>query len=269
MTRVVIVGGAGRMGRSLVECVARDRALSLTGVVASAGSEALGRDAGELAGVGALGVKISADLASALGKADVAIDFSSAAAAREHITLCAAHRVPLVLGTTGLASDLEAVLVDASRRIALLVAPNTSLGVTLLLDLVARAARALPQGFDIEIIEAHHKQKVDAPSGTALALGRAAAEGRGATSDATAMHESSRRGLRAEGEIGFAVVRGGDIVGEHEVRFAGNGEQLLLGHRATDRKIFARGALEAARWLAGRPPGRYEMAHVIGLKTEA
>lgn len=269
MARVVIIGGAGRMGRALVACIAEHGALGLGGVVASRGSEAVGRDSGEYAGLSASGIVISCDLPAALANADVAIDFSSASAAREHLDRCVAARVPLVLGTTGLGADMEQAFAQAAKHIPLLVAPNTSLGVTLLLDLVQRASRSLPSGFDIEIVEAHHKHKVDAPSGTALALGRSAAAGRDRALAEVAVSARSGEGARKEGEIGFAVVRAGDIVGEHEVRFAGAGEQLLLGHRATDRRIFARGALTAAEWLVVQRPGRYEMADVMSLKTTA
>jgi len=235
------------MGRALIAC-AGELDVAVTAVVASAHSAALGQDAGEMAGVRRLGVAISADLAAALRGAQVVVDFSSPHAARNHLEQCALARVPLLLGTTGLPEDLEADFARAAERVPLLVAPNTSLGITLLLDFARRAARALPGGFDVSIVEAHHRGKRDAPSGTALALGRAI--------------ETSR-----EGEVGYAVVRGGDIVGEHDVQFIGPGERLTLGHRATDRAIFARGALQAAAWLAGQAPGRYSMADVLGIKS--
>lgn len=249
MTRVAILGGAGRMGRALIAC-AGECDIAVTAVVASAHSAALGQDAGEMAGVRRLGVPITADLAAALRGAQAVIDFSSPHAARNHLEQCALARVPLLLGTTGLPEGIEADFARAAERVPLLVAPNTSLGITLLLDLVQRAARALPGGFDVSIVEAHHRTKRDAPSGTALALGRAV--------------EGAR-----EGEVAYAVVRGGDIVGEHDVQFIGAGERLALGHRATDRAIFARGALRGAAWLAGRAPGRYTMTDVLGIKSGA
>jgi 4-hydroxy-tetrahydrodipicolinate reductase len=237
------------MGRALVAC-AEGLDIAVTAVVASAHSAALGQDAGEAAGVRRLGVAITSDLNAVLRGAQVVVDFSSPNAARDHVAQCAEARVPLLLGTTGLPDGIEADFARAAEHIPLLVAANTSLGITLLLDLVQRAARALPGGFDVSIIEAHHRAKRDAPSGTALALGRAI--------------ETAR-----EGEVGYAVVRGGDIVGEHDVQFIGAGERLTLGHRATDRAIFARGALQAAAWLVGQAPGRYSMADVLGIKSDS
>lgn len=247
MTRVVIVGGAGRMGRALVAC-AREAGIEVAAVIASAHSATLGQDAGEMAGIRRLGVPISADLAAAIPGAEAVIDFSHPNVARDHVDQCALARIPLVLGTTGLAAGIEADFERAAARIPLLVAPNTSLGITLLVALVARAAQALPEEFDVAVVEAHHRAKKDAPSGTALALGRAA-------------------GGAGSREVGYAVVRGGDIVGQHDVRFMGEGEELTLAHRATDRAIFARGALRAAAWLAKQPPGRYSMQDVLGIKS--
>jgi 4-hydroxy-tetrahydrodipicolinate reductase len=171
-----------------------------------------------------------------------------------------------LVGTTGLDAGVDPVAAAAAQRVPVLIAPNTSIGVTLLIELVRAAARALPAAYDIEIVESHHRAKRDAPSGTALALGRAAAEGRGASLESLRLPDA-RDGQRVEGGVGFAVLRGGDVVGEHELRFCGTGEALTLGHRATDRAIFARGALQAARWLVGRAAGRYQMLDVIGLKT--
>jgi 4-hydroxy-tetrahydrodipicolinate reductase len=249
MIRVAILGGAGRMGRALVACAA-GLDVAVTAVVASAHSAALGQDAGEMAGVRRLGVAVSSDLTAALRGAQVVVDFSSPLATRNHLEQCALARVPLLLGTTGLPDGIDADFARAAERMPLLVAANTSLGITLLLDLVQRAARALPGEFDVAICEAHHRAKRDAPSGTALALGDAVAA------------------VRA-GDVGYAVVRGGDIVGEHDVQFIGAGERLTLGHRATDRAIFARGALQAAVWLAGQAPGRYTMSDVLGIKSNA
>lgn len=253
------------MGRALVRAAAEFPELRLTGVVASAGSGSVGRDAGVLAGVEPLGLALTSDLPAALATADVAIDFSRPDATRANIAACRAARRPLLVGTTGFASELgEAELDAAARDIPLLIAPNTSLAVALLAALVRTAARALPPQFDIEIIEAHHRMKRDAPSGTALALARAAGEGRHLTPAQVLPGASAERlGPRRQGEIGFAVVRGGEIVGEHTVLFAGPGEELRLSHRAADRAIFARGALRAALWLAAQPPGRYGMGDII------
>lgn len=263
-TRTVIVGVTGRMGQALVRTAAEFADLAVTGAVASPHSAALGRDAGEPAGL-RLGVAVTADLTAALPGSDVVIEFSRPQATGATLAACRAAGKPLLIGTTGFtAQPTEAELEAASRDIALLVAPNTSLGVTLLAELVRTAARALPPQFDIEILESHHRMKRDAPSGTALALARSAAEGRGLPpAEATASAGSARTGPRREGEIGFAVLRGGDVVGEHEVRFAGPGERLALSHEATDRAIFARGALRAALWLARQPAGRYTMRDIL------
>ena len=264
-SRIVIVGVSGRMGQALIRLAGEFPQIRITGAVASAGSVTLGRDAAVLAGMAPMGLEVTSDLPAALAAADVAIDFSQPYATRANIAACRAARKPLVVGTTGFASELtEAELDGAAGEIPLLIAPNTSLGVALLTELVRRAARALPPEFDIEIIETHHRMKRDAPSGTALALARAAGEGRGlAPSEALSGASAGRVGPRREGEIGLAVVRGGDVVGEHTVLFAGSGEELRLSHRAGDRGIFARGALRAALWLLGQPPGRYSMSDIV------
>ena len=262
--RAVIIGVSGRMGCSLVQAIRQRADFALGAAIAPPTSPAIGRDAGELAGGAPLGVVVSADLPAALAAADVVIDFSHPRAAAAHLAACHAAGTPLLIGTTGLEATLAGPLEEAARRIALLVAPNTSLGITLLLELVRSAARALPEDFDIEILETHHRLKRDAPSGTALALGRAAGEGRGLGAEvALAGAGAPRSGPRPAGSIGFGVLRGGDVVGEHDVRFLGAGEQLVLGHRATDRAVFARGALTAALWLAQQPPGRYHMRDIL------
>ncbi|MDE2260968.1 MAG: 4-hydroxy-tetrahydrodipicolinate reductase [Gammaproteobacteria bacterium] len=263
--RAVIVGASGRMGQALVRMACEFPALRITGVVASAGSASLGRDAGVLAGIEPLGVELTSDLPAALAQADVAIDFSQPRATRANIAACRAAGKPLLIGTTGFGAEVsEAELDAAAGDIPLLIAPNTSLGVALLAELVRRAARTLPREFDVEIIEAHHRMKRDAPSGTALALARAAGEGRGiGPAQAVSAASAVRSGQRPQGEIGFAVIRGGDIVGEHTVLFAGPGEELRLSHRAGDRAIFARGALRAAQWLLSQPPGRYGMRDIV------
>jgi 4-hydroxy-tetrahydrodipicolinate reductase len=265
--RAAIIGVTGRMGRALVRAASDTPGISIVAAVAAAQSSALGKDAGELAGVGAIGARVSADLATALSQVDVAIDFSNAQATQSNLAACRAARKPLLICTTGFASDLTAAFAEAAKDIPLLVAPNTSLGVTLLIELVRQAARALPTQFDIEIIEAHHRMKRDSPSGTALALGKAAAEGRGRPfgSEESAVRRAGT--ARQDGEIGFAVVRGGDIVGEHSVLFAGMGESLTLSHQATDRAIFARGALQAAAWLESRPAGQYFMRDLVTHKS--
>jgi 4-hydroxy-tetrahydrodipicolinate reductase len=269
--RVAIIGVTGRMGRALVRAAPEFPDLTIAAAVASAGSSGVGKDAGVVADVAPIGVPIIAAselAAGVLPLVDVAIDFSSPHATRSNLAACRAARKPLLVGTTGFAPELTSAFRDAAKDIPLLVAPNTSIGVTLLIELVREAARALPNQFDIEIIEAHHRMKRDAPSGTALALGRAATEGRSEGGQPFVGKESVRNGhLRQDGEIGFAVVRGGDIVGEHQVLFAGMGESLTLGHKATDRAIFARGALRAAAWLASRPAGEYFMRDLVTYKS--
>ena len=255
--RTVIVGATGRMGTQMLRLLPEFPSLKLVGAVASERSAAAGKHA-------AVPVTISAALPPLLEGADLVIDFSSASAAAAHVAACSGARVALLLGTSGLPPELEAPLAAAAELIPLLVAPNTSPGVTLLLELVRQAAQALPRGYDIEIIEAHHRDKLDAPSGTALALGAAAAAGRGSNLDAAAVYARRGHGApRQAGQIGFAVMRGGDVVGEHEVCFLGDGERLLLGHSATDRSVFARGALLAGQWLAGKAAGRYAMREVF------
>jgi 4-hydroxy-tetrahydrodipicolinate reductase len=267
LVRAVIVGVTGRMGRALVRAAPGFAQLLITGAVASPASLGVGRDAGEVAGVGGTNLTVSADLPGALVQADVALDFSTAAALRANLAACRTARKPLLLGTTGYDPGLEAELDAAAHDIPLLVAANTSIGAALLTELVRRAAGLLPRSFDIDVLEMHHRLKPDAPSGTALALARAAAEARGALPPRPGAQALDPAGPRPEGKIGFASVRAGDIVGEHTVLFSGHGEQLSLGHRASDRAIFARGALAAALWLASRPPGRYAMGDFIGSKT--
>jgi 4-hydroxy-tetrahydrodipicolinate reductase len=248
------------MGASIVRLLPSFPRIKLVGAVASERSAALRRDVA--APERESGVVVTAALPPLLDGADLVIDFSQPAAAAANLAACVAARVPLLLGTTGLPPELAAPLAAAAEHIPLLVAANTSIGVTLLLRLVRQAAQTLSAEFDIEIVEAHHRHKRDAPSGTALALGRAAAAARGVHfEDAAVLPRDSR--TRVAGQIGFAVVRGGDVVGEHEVRFLGHGETLTLRHEATDRSIFARGALQAGQWLVGRSAGRYDMEDIV------
>src|SRR5438552_16443778 len=264
LVRAALIGATGRMGEALLRAAPAFPRLNITAALASPTSPRLGRDAGEVAGVGCLHLPITSDLPRALAEADVAIDFSSAAATRANLAACRAARKPLLICTTGFAAELDGAFAAAGRDIALLIAPNTSLGVTLLLELVRIAARALPVSFDIAVLDTHHRSKQDAPSGTALALGSAAREARQAA--ASAAGPAAGKPPR-EGEVGFASMRAGDIVGEHTVLFAGPGEALSLTHRATDRGVFARGALAAALWLQSRPPGRYTMHDLLAQKT--
>lgn len=267
MANIAVFGVTGRMGHCLVRALRESGDLVLSGALASAGSPTLGRDAGDVAEAGPAGVAVTADRDRALDGAAAVIDFTLPSATLANLEAAAARGVPVVLGTTGLGAEQQAALRTVSRHLPVLVAPNMSLGVNLMFSLVARAAAALGDAYDLEIVEAHHRNKVDAPSGTALHLGEIAAGARGVTLADAAIHgRVGNTGPRPRGGIGFAVVRGGDIVGEHRVLFAAAGETFEIAHRATDRMTFAYGALAAARWLIGRPPGLYGMADVLGLE---
>jgi 4-hydroxy-tetrahydrodipicolinate reductase len=263
MPGLALFGATGRMGRSLLQALADFRgSLHLSGALASAGSASLGEEL-EVAGVPS-GVRVTADVEAALAGADVAVDFSLAPAVVVHAEACAAAGVGLLVGATGLDAAGVTRIERAAQRIPIVLAPNTSLGVNLMARLAALAAESLAD-YDVEISEAHHRMKRDAPSGTALALGEAVARARGTDLGAAAvMARQGTSGPRVPGSIGFSVVRAGDIVGEHTVLFAGDGECLAITHRATDRKGFARGALQAAAWLVGRPAGLYRMNDVLG-----
>ncbi len=269
MTKLAIFGATGRMGLSLVRGIREASDLTLAGALVEPGNAALGQDIGRVGGQAeAAGVLVTDDHDRALAGADVAIDFTLPVALRGNLAACVRRRVALVIGTTGLKAADQTAIDEAAGSIAVLQATNMSLGVNLLLQLVRQAAAALPDSYDIEIVEAHHRHKLDAPSGTALSLGEAAALGRGTTlGEAAVPTHISGAEARARGKIGFAVLRGGDVIGDHEVLFLGPGEAVKLGHHASDRMTFAYGALAAARWLQGRPPGRYSMRDVLGLQT--
>jgi 4-hydroxy-tetrahydrodipicolinate reductase len=267
MIRVALLGATGRMGQAFIRAAAHAAEIRIAAALAPRDSTQLGRDAGELAGTGTLALAVTSDLAAALEGVDVVVDFSHPDATETHLGACVRAHKPLLLGTTGQGPALLHLFDRSARKIALLVAPNTSLGATVLLALARSAAAALPRDFDVEIIEAHHRLKKDAPSGTALALGSAVAAGRGGQLTDGAVMDRRAGAARRAGDIGFAVVRGGDLVGEHSVLFAGDGEQVVLTHRATDRAIFARGALRAAVWLTSQPPGRYAMGDILPAET--
>ena len=268
LVRVAVIGVTGRMGQSLLRAAPGFAQIIVTAAVASPQSLALGRDAGAVAGLGPNNLIVTSDLAAALRQADIAIDFSHADATQASVSACRAAGKPLLLGTTGLDATVEPAITAAAREIALLVAPNTSIAVAVLTELARESARTLPASFDIDVIETHHRTKKDAPSGTALTLGRAAAAARGLPLPAGgAPAPSGAPGGRPEGQVGMVSIRAGDVVGEHTVLFSGLGEQLALTHRALDRAIFARGALAAALWLVAQPPGRYSMRNFIGYKT--
>jgi 4-hydroxy-tetrahydrodipicolinate reductase len=259
---LIIFGVTGRMGQSLVTALREEPRFELRGAIASAASSHLGRDAA-LAGPAA-GIKITTDPTPVLSRGAVALDFSVGGAVEAHARACAEAGVPLLVGATGFDSAAKAELDRAAKSIAVLVAANTSVGVALLTRLAAEAAAALGPEYDVEISEAHHRHKRDAPSGTALSLGDAIAKSRGVSiKDHAVFDRHGRHAARAPSSIGFSVVRAGDIVGEHTVTFAGDGERLELTHRATDRMTFARGALKAATWLIGRPAGLYGMRDML------
>ncbi len=262
---IVVAGASGRMGRTLVHEIAQARGMVLSGALEAEGHPDLGRDAGEVAGLSANGIKITADPLPLIAAAQAVIDFTLPRVSLMLADLAAQARIVDVVGTTGFTPDDEARIRAAARHAVIIKSGNMSLGVTLLAALVERAAKALP-GYDVEILEMHHKMKVDAPSGTALLLGAAAAKGRGVALDKHAVRSrDGETGARNDGAIGFASLRGGSVVGEHQVFLAGAGERLTLSHSAEDRSIFARGALEAARWGQGRKPGLYGMTDVLGL----
>lgn len=260
--RIVIAGAAGRMGLTLLRALHETSGAKLAGALEAKSHPDFGQDAGLLAGLPAAHVMLTGDPLPLFADADAVIDFTSPSVSVELAGLAAQARIVHVIGTTGFSHDDEAKIKAASRHAVIVKSGNMSLGVTVLANLVKQAARALP-GFDIEIVEMHHRHKVDAPSGTALLLGKAAAEGRGTTLDDSMA--KSREGARKQGEIGFSSLRGGTVVGEHEVMLAGPGERIVLGHVAEDRSIFARGAIAAALWGREKKPGLYAMADVLGL----
>lgn len=270
MIKVAIVGAAGRMGRALIRCaqtgVVPDMAIA--GAVDLWDCPEIGKDAGLMAGVGKAGVVVTSDLAAVAPGADVVVDFSGRHGTSGNAPRCAEWGRPMVIGTTGLDPEQEAAVRGAAESIPIVWAPNMSLGVNLLFVLLEQVGAALKgRGYDVEIVERHHRMKKDAPSGTALGLGRAVAKGLGVDLDEQSVHGRSgvSKDVRPDGEIGFHAVRAGDFVGDHTVLFAAPGECIELSHRATSRDTFAIGALQAARWVAGRSPGLYSMRDVLGL----
>jgi 4-hydroxy-tetrahydrodipicolinate reductase len=265
--RLVIAGAGGRMGRTLVKAIADSKEFTLAGALEDARSPLIGWDSGTLAGLPENGIKLAADAGPLLAKADGIIDFTAPVATVTFAALAAAARKVHIIGTTGLSAADEAKIKDGARNAVIVKSGNMSLGVNLLAALTKRVAKTLDKSFDIEILEMHHNQKVDAPSGTALMLGRAAAEGRGIDLDRNSVRSrDGNTGARHAGDIGFANLRGGSVVGEHSVIFAGPAERIELTHKAEDRMIFARGALHAALWARNQKPGLYSMMDVLGLK---
>jgi 4-hydroxy-tetrahydrodipicolinate reductase len=263
--KIGIVGAAGRMGCALTRAVTEAKGCRVAAASERSGHAALGRDAGSLAGLDSLGVALVADAAALFASCDAVLDFTAPAATLEHARLAAKHGVILITGTTGLEPADQKKIVAAAKKAAIVQAPNFSVGVNLAMALVEQTARVLDDAFDIEIVEMHHRHKVDAPSGTALGLGRAAAKGRGVALEK--MSERGRDGItgaRKKGAIGFAALRGGDVVGDHTVIFAGAAERIEITHKAGGREIFARGAVRAALWAKGKKPGLYSMQDVLG-----
>ncbi|ARE40473.1 4-hydroxy-tetrahydrodipicolinate reductase [Rhodovulum sp. P5] len=263
---IVIMGVSGRMGRMLVQTVVKGGHARLVGAVERAGHPWVGRDLGEAMGGPHMGLKVTDDAIEVIAQAQAVIDFTTPEATVATATLTAQARAVHVIGTTGFSAEQLQKLKAAARHAVIVRAGNMSLGVNLLAQLARKVAAALDEDFDIEVVEAHHRHKVDAPSGTALMLGEAAAEGRGVALDEVA--DRGRDGItgeRVRGAIGFSAIRGGDVVGEHDVIFAGEGERIVLRHIATDRAIFARGAVKAALWGQDQKPGEYDMVDVLGL----
>lgn len=267
MIKVVVTGAAGRMGTQIVRLVRATEEMALAGAVERPGS-AVGQDVGALAGIGPVGVAVVDDLGKALAGADAVIDFTSHEASARHAAVCAEKGVPLVIGSTGFTPEAKAAVAAAAKRIPVVLSPNMSVGVNVLFELVRQAAKVLGDAYDVEIVELHHKKKRDAPSGTAVRLAEVAAEALGRDpKDALAYARHGILGERPPWQIGVQTLRGGDVVGEHTVYYCGEGERLELTHRATSREQFARGAVRAARWIAGKPAGLYDMADVLGLRA--
>jgi len=264
--RLVVNGACGRMGRMVLSAAMQDPSFEIVAALEDTGCALVGADTGPLCGAGATGVTVTDHLEA---KADVLIDFSAPAAAMARLDECLAAQMAMVIATTGLTDEDNRRIREAANRIAILQAANMSLGINFLTGLVAKAAQVLGDAYDVEIVEIHHHHKKDSPSGTALALGRSIAEARGVSLEEKAVHgRGGIGGERPRGEIGFHAVRGGDVVGEHTVIFAGEGERIEFVHRAHSRETFARGALRAARFLAEKPSGYYTMKDVLGLTSE-
>lgn len=265
MIKTAIAGAAGRMGKSLIRCMSQFDNMKLCAAIEAHGHDDIGQDAGTLAGSTAAGITVNAEL-NQLADADVLIDFSFHSAVPEHLSACVEHKTAIVIGTTGLNEDELNAVQNAAKSTAVLHAPNMSVGMNLLFAMVKDAAGRLPDDYDIEITEMHHRHKKDAPSGTALRIAECAAEGRNIRLQEKACY--GRHGIgdeRPRGEIGIHTLRGGDIVGDHTVLFSADGEQVIIGHRATNRDVFTMGALRAAQWIAGKPAGAYTMRDVLGL----
>jgi 4-hydroxy-tetrahydrodipicolinate reductase len=267
MIRVAITGAAGRMGKVLAEAVQASEGLSLGAAVVHPESTLIGADAGEVAGVGRLGVAISGSLADVVDDFDLLVDFTFPALTLENLEICRLHGKQMVIGTTGLNDAEKEQITKAAGTIPVVFAPNMSVGVNVALNLLQTAARVLGDDYDVEIIETHHRHKKDAPSGTALRMGEVVADALGRNLKECAVYgREGFTGERSVTEIGFETVRAGDVVGDHTVLFAGIGERIEISHKASSRMTFAKGAMRAALWLSGKPPGLYDMQDVLALK---
>jgi 4-hydroxy-tetrahydrodipicolinate reductase len=267
MTRIAIIGAAGRMGKVLVQAAHASPCVELGAAIVPPNSSLLGADVGELAGIGKVGIKLKASLQEAVNDFDVLIDFTNPALTLANLAECARLNKQIVVGTTGFNEQQSAIVCDYAAKISLVLAPNMSVGVNLLLDILHRAASVLPDGYDVEIIETHHRHKVDAPSGTAMRLGEVVADAMGRDLKQCAVY--GRKGIigpRADQEIGFETVRAGDVVGDHTVLFATEGERIEITHKASSRMTFAKGAVRACEWLEDKVSGVYDMQDVLGLK---
>jgi 4-hydroxy-tetrahydrodipicolinate reductase len=264
--RFAVAGAGGRMGRTLIEAILKAPDAALAGALDVPGSPFLGKDAGELVGT-PCGVTISDDIESTLTRADCLIDFTRPEGTLKHLEICRRHKVHAVIGTTGMSADQKQAILDAARDIPIVFAPNMAVGVNLVFKLLDTAARILNEGYDVEIVEAHHRHKVDAPSGTALRMGEVVAAALGRSLEECAVYgREGHTGERPTSQIGFATVRGGDIVGDHTVLFAGTGERVEISHKAASRMPYALGSLRAARFLNGKPNGLFDMQDVLGLR---
>ena len=264
--KIAIVGASGRMGRMIIESVLKNPDLCLVSAIDQLGTPAIGKDAGELVGM-PCGVAVTSDVEAGIAKADCLIDFTRPEGTLEHLAICRRHKVSIVLGTTGFDDESKQVIAEASRDIPVVFAPNMSVGVNVVFKLLDTASRILAEGYDIEIVEAHHKHKIDAPSGTALRMGEVVAQALGRDLKSCAVY--GREGVTGERDpstIGFATVRGGDIVGDHTVMYCGTGERVEITHKAGSRMPYALGSLRAARFLSGKANGLFDMQDVLGLR---
>ena len=266
MINVLVTGAAGRMGKQIISLVLREEGIELVGATEIDGHPSIGKDVGEVIGTGKIGIVVSENLDKAASRADVVVDFSHPNASLDAASYASSKGKPMVIGTTGFSPDERVRLEMLANRFACVISPNMSIGVNVMFEITKRLAELLGNEFDIEVIEAHHREKKDSPSGTAMRLGEIIAESTGRSFSKVARFERyGHVGERALNEIGIQAIRGGDIIGEHSVWFCGNGERVELTHRATNRDNFARGAIRALRWIIGKPPGVYTMRNVLGL----